>query len=313
MPNALPELDLEEVDVRTEWLGCAMEAPLFVTAMTGGTDEAAAVNRSIAAACQAVGVGMGLGSQRAMLADPACTETFQVRDVAPDICLAGNIGGAQLLEYDPERILRAVETVGASMLAVHLNAAQEAVQPEGTPRFRGVGAAIEQICKAAAIPIYIKEVGGGLSRETAARLADLGVAAIDVAGAGGTNWVQIEVQRQGAATGVAAYGLPTVWSLLEAGAGFPGPLMASGGVRSSRDVAVALALGAHACGVAWPVLRAYREGGTAAVTAYLETFVQDIRRQFFVHGAATPQEMGAVQAVLLGDTYAWARQRGLAP
>lgn len=311
VPEALPELDLADVDLRTRWLGRELAGPLFVTGMTGGTAAAADVNRGVAAGCQAVGLGMGLGSQRAMLADPECTETFQVRDVAPDICLAGNIGAAQLLEYDTDAVLAAVEAVGADMLAVHLNAAQEAVQPEGTPAFRGVADAIRRLCAASAIPVYIKEVGCGMSQATAARLADLGVAALDVAGAGGTSWPKIELQRSAGTSALAEHGIPTVWSLLEARRGFSGPLMASGGIRSSRHVAAMLALGATACGMAWPVLRAFQDGATGGVTAFLRGMLEDVRRQCFIHGAATCEAMRTVPVVLLGDTLAWARQRGV--
>jgi isopentenyl-diphosphate delta-isomerase len=295
---ALPELDLEEVDTATTLLGKRMAAPLLISSMTGGTPEARAINQRLAEAAQAAGIGMGLGSQRAAIEDPALEDTFRVRHVAPDILLLANLGAVQLnYGYGPEHCRRAVEMVEADALILHLNPLQEALQPEGETRFAGLLSRIEAVCQALEVPVVVKEVGWGMSEQVARQLADAGVAAIDVAGSGGSSWSQVEMhratterQRQVAAA-FADWGIPTADSLLLARRGAPAlPVIASGGIRDGIQIAKAVALGATACGVAGPFLRAASQP-TAAVTELIAVLVTQLRVAMFAAGAADVQAL----------------------
>ncbi|MFN3929561.1 MAG: type 2 isopentenyl-diphosphate Delta-isomerase, partial [Thermoflexus sp.] len=192
--RALPELDLQEVDLSTTFFGKTLKAPLLISSMTGGTEEAGRINRNLAEAAQARGIAMGLGSMRAALERPELLPTFQVRRYAPDILLFANLGAVQLnYGYTVDHCRRAVELVKADALILHLNPLQEALQPEGDTNFAGLLRKIEAVCKALPVPVVVKEVGWGISEEVARLLADAGVAAIDVAGAGGTSWSQVEM------------------------------------------------------------------------------------------------------------------------
>jgi len=290
---ALPGCDLEDVDTATTLLGKRMAAPLLISSMTGGTPEARAINQRLAEAAQAAGIGMGLGSQRAAIEDPALEDTFRVRHVAPDILLLANLGAVQLnYGYGPEHCRRAVEMVEADALILHLNPLQEALQPEGETRFAGLLSRIEAVCRALEVPVVVKEVGWGVSEQVARQLADAGVAAIDVAGSGGSSWSQVEMhratteQQRQVAAAFADWGIPTAESLLLARRGAPAlPVIASGGIRDGIQIAKAIALGATACGVAGPFLRAASQP-TAAVTELIAVLVTQLRVAMFAAGAA---------------------------
>jgi isopentenyl-diphosphate delta-isomerase len=295
---ALPELDLEEVDTAITLLGKRLAAPLLISSMTGGTPEARAINQRLAEAAQAAGIGMGLGSQRAAIEDPALEDTFRVRHVAPDILLLANLGAVQLnYGYGPEQCRRAVEMVEADALILHLNPLQEALQPEGETHFAGLLSRIATVCQALEVPVVVKEVGWGMSEQVARQLADAGVAAIDVAGSGGSSWSQVEMhrattehQRQVAAA-FADWGIPTADSLLLARRGAPAlPVIASGGIRDGIQIAKAVALGATACGVAGPFLHAASQP-TAAVTELIAVLMTQLRIAMFAAGAADVQAL----------------------
>ena len=303
---ALPGFDLEDVDTSTTLLDKRLAAPLLISSMTGGTPEASAINQRLAEAAQAAGIGMGLGSQRAAIEDPALADTYRVRHVAPDILLLANLGAVQLnYGYGPDECRRAVEMVEADALILHLNPLQEALQPEGETDFAGLLSKIEPVCQALGVPVIVKEVGWGISEQVARQLADAGVAAIDVAGAGGVSWSQVEMhratterQRQVAAA-FAGWGIPTAESLLLARRGAPGlPLIASGGIRDGIQIATAVALGAAACGIAGPFLRAASRS-TAAVAELIATLVAQLRVAMFAAGAANIQ---ALQRTLVHKT-----------
>ena len=290
---ALPGFDLEDVDPSTTLLGKRLVAPLLISSMTGGTPEAGAINRRLAEAAQAAGAGMGLGSQRAALEDPALVETYRVRHVAPDILLMANLGAVQLnYGYGPDHCRRAVEMVEADALILHLNPLQEALQPEGETRFAGLLSRIEAVCRALKVPVIVKEVGWGFSEPVARQLADAGVSAIDVSGAGGISWSQVEMhratterQRQVAAA-FADWGIPTAESLHMVRRGAPSlPAIASGGIRDGIQIAKAIALGAAACGVAGPFLHAADES-TAAVSELIAVLATQLRVAMFAAGAA---------------------------
>ncbi|MGE5223670.1 MAG: type 2 isopentenyl-diphosphate Delta-isomerase, partial [Omnitrophica WOR_2 bacterium] len=243
--QALPELNLEEVDLGLQVFGKDLKAPLLISSMTGGTPEAAEINRTLASAAQETRIAMGLGSQRAAIENPDLAATFQVRRYAPDVLLFANLGAVQLnYSYGIDQCRRAVDMAEADALILHLNALQEAVQPEGDTRFRGLLKKIEAVCRLLPVPVIAKEVGWGFSEQAARRLAEAGVAAIDIAGAGGTSWSQVEMHRaqnesqRRLAAAFIDWGIPTAESILQVRRVAPELLVfASGGIRTGIDIA----------------------------------------------------------------------------
>lgn len=302
--RALPELDLERIDLSQELFGRRLRSPLLISSMTGGTDEAAEINRRLAEAAQASGIAMGLGSQRAALEHPELAPSFQVRRYAPDVLLLANLGAIQLnYGYGVEQCRRAVEMIEADALILHLNALQEAVQPEGDTRWAGLLGKIEAVCRALPVPVIAKEVGWGFSRQDACWLAEAGVAAIDVAGAGGTSWSQVEMHRaktdsqRRLAAAFVDWGIPTAEAILNVRAAAPGlTVIASGGLRSGVDIAKCIALGARLGGMAGPFLKAAVRSSEDAVQA-IEEISREIRVCMFMTGAGSLQALGEVELI----------------
>jgi isopentenyl-diphosphate delta-isomerase len=298
--QALPELNLDEIDLSTTLLGKRLRAPLLISSMTGGTEAARTINRNLAQAAQAAGIAMGLGSQRAAIENPALAPTYQVRDLAPDILLFANLGAVQLnYGYGVDHCRRAVEMVEADALILHLNALQEAVQPGGDGNWKGLLRRIEAVCRALPVPVVVKEVGWGLSERVARQLAEAGVAALDVAGAGGTSWSEVEARRaptelhRRVASAFADWGLPTAETLLMARRGAPNlPIIASGGLRDGIDVAKCIALGAAAAGMAGPFLKAAAVS-TEAVSEAIAEITRVLRIAMFCAGAGSIPELQA--------------------
>jgi isopentenyl-diphosphate delta-isomerase len=290
--QAAPELDLAQVDTTTTLWGQKLRAPLLISSMTGGTERAHEINRRLARAAQAHGVAMGVGSQRAALLRPELADTFRVRDLAPDILLLANLGAVQLnYGYDVEYCREAVEMIGADALILHFNPLQEAIQPEGNANFSGLLNKVEAVCRTLGVPVIAKEVGWGISEQAARQLAGAGVAAIDVAGGGGTSWSEVEKHRAAtpAQRRIAGrfrdWGIPTAESILMAKRGAPGlPIIASGGLRHGIDVAKCIALGACAAGIARPFLKAAALSDQAADEAVAET-IAELRIAMFAAGA----------------------------
>lgn len=304
--TALPELDLAEVDTRTSFLGKPVNAPLLISSMTGGAAMAEKINLALAEAAEHLGLAMGVGSQRAAVADARLASTYQVRRVAPHIPLLANLGAVQLnFGFGVDHCRRAVEMIEADALILHLNPLQEAVQPEGNTNFKGLLAKIEQVCRALEVPVIVKEVGNGIGAADARRLVECGVHAIDVAGAGGTSWSEVERFRQNGEQGrrvagaFADWGLPTTECIREVRAALPDvTLIGSGGVRSGVDVAKAIALGADMAGTAKPALAsAIDERGAEAVIEGLEAFIKELRVAMFCSGCAN---LAALRALRLG-------------
>ena len=262
--QALPELNLADVDLTLTLFGRLLQAPLLISSMTGGTSQAAILNRTLALAAQETGIAMGLGSQRAALENPALASTFQVREAAPHILLFANLGAIQLNNgLGVEDCQRAVDMIEADGLILHLNPLQEAVQAEGDTDFRGLLGKIEAVCRTLDVPVIVKEVGWGLSARAARQLAGVGVAALDVAGAGGASWTQVEMHRaqtesqRSLAASFHDWGIPTAEAILQARQAAPGiPIFASGGLRTGGEIAKCIALGATLGGMAGPFLKA---------------------------------------------------------
>jgi isopentenyl-diphosphate delta-isomerase len=288
--NALPELDLDEIDLGVKFLGKRLKAPILISSMTGGFDLARKINRNLAAAAQHLGLAMGVGSQRVALEEPAVAASFQVRDVAPDILLFGNLGAVQLnYGYTLEHCRRAVEMIGADGLILHLNVLQEAAQPEGNRNFKGLTSKIAAVCRQAEFPVVVKEIGSGISAEVAVRLRDAGVRAIDVAGRGGTSWYTVEARRlsggEEAKSTFSAWGIPTDEALIEVRRALPDiPLVASGGVRSGLDVAKCLALGADVAALGQPLLASALESADKVIE-FLAGIIHEIKIAMLCAGA----------------------------
>ncbi len=297
--QALPDLDLADIDLSTDIFGKSLRVPLLISSMTGGTERAHIINRTLAAAAQAAGIAMGLGSMRAALEDPSLAESFRVvRPVAPDILLFANLGAVQLnYGYTVDHCRRAVEMVEADALFLHFNALQEALQPEGDTNFGGLLDKVEAVCTNLEVPVVAKEVGWGLSEDTARRLVNAGIAAIDVAGAGGTSWSQVEmyradteIRRQVAAT-FRDWGIPTAESIQMVRRGAPDlPIIASGGLRNGLDVAKTVALGARLAGMAGPFLKA-AVVSTEQVLDMIEVTASELRTTMFCIGVLSLDDL----------------------
>ncbi len=293
---ALPELDLAEIDTRATFLGKPISAPLLISSMTGGASVAERINLALAEAAERLGLPMGVGSQRAAVVDARLAPTYQVRRVAPRIPLLANLGAVQLnYGFGVDQCRRAVEMIEADALILHLNPLQEAVQPEGNTNFKGLLHKIEHLCRTLEVPVVVKEVGNGIGARDAQRLYACGVRIIDVAGAGGTSWSEVERYRQPDEQGrrvagaFADWGLPTTECIRAVRAALPDvTIIGSGGVRSGVDVAKAIALGADLAGTAKPALAsAIDERGAEAVVEGLTAFIRELRVAMFCSGCAT--------------------------
>lgn len=294
--QALPEIDLAEVDPSRMLFGRRVGAPLLISSMTGGAEHAAALNQALAEAAQVWRVPMGVGSQRAAIEHAELAPSFQVRRFAPDVPLFANLGAVQLnYGYGVDECRRAVDMVQADALILHFNALQEAVQPHGNTNFAGLLGKIEQVCRQVGVPVIAKEIGHGIAADVAQRLQACGVAAIDVGGAGGTSWSEVESHRaartveQRAAASFAGWGIPTTQAIVEArrALGEEALVFGSGGVRNGIDVAKAIALGADVAGLALPFLKAAEQDAAAGVGEALEQLIRELRIAMFCIGART--------------------------
>ncbi len=296
--QALPEIDLVEVDTSLTLFGKRLRAPLLISSMTGGTQKAAHFNQLLARAAQEFGLAMGVGSQRAAIEDPSLEDTFRIaRQEAPDALLFANLGAVQLnMGYGIGEYQRAVDMLAANALILHLNPLQEALQPEGDTKFRGLLNRIEEICRNLTVPVIAKEVGWGISAAAAKQLLDAGVAAIDLAGAGGTSWSQVEMYRQRdpqraqMISHFQDWGIPTAQCLVEIKQKFPNAcIFASGGLQNGIDLAKSLALGATLGGIAGPLLRAANEGYDQ-LSKLISLILEELRICMFATGKMTLAE-----------------------
>ena len=299
--DALPELAVREVDLRTLFAGKRLDAPLIIAAMTGGVDRAETINRDLASVAEELGIGFAFGSQRPLLTK-GIRAGYQVRDIAPNALVLGNIGVVQAAETETERLAAMVETCGADALVVHLNPAMEVVQPEGDDDFRGGVETIARLVEGLPCPVVVKETGCGLSRGVGERIASLGVKWVDTSGAGGTSWVAVEANRAEGdqrALGEAFWdwGIPTAASVVQLN-GLGLGICATGGVRNGVQIARAIALGAACGGIARPFLQAHARGGREAVKQTAQRIISEIRIATLLAGARTLAELQSKPVVI---------------
>lgn len=316
--QALPEVDKKKVDTSTVFFNHRFDAPIMIASMTGGHPDTLKINQRLALAAGELGIGIGVGSQRAALEDASQTASFRVvRDVAPDVFVHANIGVFQLKEYGVEAALRCVEMIDADALAIHLNFLQEAIQPEGDTDALGCLAVIRRVCQEISVPVIVKETGAGISKEVADALVDAGVSAIDVGGMGGTTWAGVEVYRAMEIGDVMGehlgrvfwnWGLPTAASIVECTGRVP--VIASGGVRSGVDVLKALRLGACICGIALPLVKPAMENEQRVIEA-LERFIEELKVAMFLCGCSRVEAAEGLPVVITGWLRQWLESRGV--
>ncbi len=321
--RALPEINLEEIDLSTKVFNHEFCAPIIIEGMTGGTERALKINASLAQAVEELGLGMGVGSQRAAIEDPSLEKTFSIaRRKAPNAFLIANMGGSQLRRgYGIREAIKAMEMINADALAIHLNPLQECIQPEGETDYKGILEKIKELSDRLDIPVIVKETGAGISSEDAKMLKDAGVDGIDVAGAGGTSWAAVEYYRAKGKGEKSAqmlgellwdWGIPTVISLIEVVESVDLTVIASGGVRSGLDVAKALSLGADLTGLAHPVLVPALKG-SEEVKRMLGYVIEQLRNVMFLVGARKIEDLRNLPVVIIGRTADWLRARGFNP
>jgi len=321
--RALPEIKRDRISLSTSVLNHKLSAPLIVGAMTGGSVETTKINAAIAQAVEELGLGMGVGSQRAAIDNPKLEHTFAVvREKAPTAFLIANIGAPQLGRgYGVREARRAVDMIKADALAIHLNPLQEAVQPEGETDYAEVLKKIGEVAQTIDVPVIVKETGAGIAAEEAKMLEAAGVTGIDVAGAGGTSWAAVEYHRAKKARDESRqrlgenfwdWGIPTAASLIEVVQSVHLTVIASGGIRSGTDVAKALALGADFASTALPVLYPATKS-SEEVKKMLQFAIEELRNAMFLVGAESIQKLRGAPVVVVGKTAEWLRVRGFHP
>ncbi len=304
--NALPELDLDEIDPSAELFGRRFSLPLFISSMTGGYDGATPVNATLAQFCESRNLPMGVGSQRAMLENPDLEASFSVvRDHAPTAFIAANIGGVQLASgWTETKTRRLIDAIRADAVIVHLNSTQELVQPEGDRSFRGILAGIRRLVSESDVPVIVKETGAGISGDVAVKLMDAGVAAVDVAGAGGTSWSRVEAwRRDDGDHSLDEWGIPTVDCLLDV-APLRSPafrIIASGGVRTADDALKCLCLGAEMVAMAQPIIAVVKSEGLAGLHAFADRFTRELTHRMLLIGVASVNECQPSHLRILGQ------------
>jgi isopentenyl-diphosphate delta-isomerase len=309
--NALPEIDFDEIQTTTEFLGYRFGAPIIIDSMTGGTPEALKINSRLGILAETFGFGMGLGSQRAGLKSGSLAETYSVaRKNAPSAFLIANIGGAQLAEgLDIKMIEKIISMIDANALVIHLNPLQELIQPEGEPRYRGVLEKISKITESINIPIIVKEVGAGISREVAMILEKAKVHCINIAGSGGTSWAGVEKIRANKVKNSVKehlgelfwdWGIPTALSLIEVRNSVELPLIASGGIRNGLEIAKCISLGANMCAMAFPFLKA-ASASKENLFKFSEQIINELKGTMFLTGSSNILDLSKSRLILTGE------------
>ncbi|MHA1238534.1 MAG: type 2 isopentenyl-diphosphate Delta-isomerase [Candidatus Odinarchaeia archaeon] len=320
--RAVPRVSKSEIDLSVEFLGHKFKAPFLISAMTGGHPVSEKINANLAEAAQTLGIGLGVGSQRAAIEDPSLEYTFKVaREKAPDIFLIGNLGIPQISQENGlECAKKAVDMIDANALAIHLNPLQEAIQPEGETDYTGVLNSIANIANNINVPVIVKETGAGICWEDANKLRKCGVAAIDISGVGGTSWAAVESHRLKNKNKTSTlrnfgeifwdWGIPTAVSTAEVAYYSSLPVIASGGIRSGLDAAKAIALGASMVGIALPLLKPALKSPESVVNL-IKSFIEELRITMYLVGASNINELKRVKLVILGKTANWLKARGV--
>ncbi len=313
--NALPEINKEEIDISTNVFGKKLESPLVITAITGGHPSALKINKELALAAKKEKIGLGLGSQRAAIENPDLVDTYSIaRENAENSLLIGNIGAPQLIgnpEKSKEFAQKAIDMIDADILAIHLNALQESIQPEGDINATGYIDAIQTIAEDIDVPIMAKETGTGIASEEGRALEKAGVNFIDVAGAGGTSWAAVETYRdEDRYLGELFWdwGIPTAVSTVELSNSLNIPIISSGGIRSGLDAAKAIALGANSVGIALPILKDAFIGHDEIIN-FIKKFNDSLKIAMFLVGANNLDELKNSNLIIKGETKDWLEER----
>jgi len=308
--DALPELDIDAIDLSCTLLGKTLRAPILIAAMTGGTERAQRINLELAAIAEERGYAFGLGSQRAMHRRKEALSTYAVRSAAPTALLLGNLGVVQASRMSTAEIRDLLAAVSADALCIHLNPAMEIVQEEGDRDFRGGLDTLARLVNELGLPVIAKETGCGLSHEVAAKLRRVGVAHVDVSGAGGTSWVAVETQRARAekkALGQSfwEWGIPTAASVAWVHAHGFETVFATGGIQSGLEIAKAIALGASAGGIARAALQALEQSGPAGARAFFDRVEAELRAALLLTGSSDVSGLRRAPRVITGELRDW--------
>ena len=313
--HALPEVDFDEINVKVEFLGKKLSAPFLIASMTGGHPETKEINKKLALAVQELGIGMGVGSQRAAIEDERVADSFSiVREFAPKAFIYANVGISQVLKYGVEFVEKAIEMIDADAIAIHLNFLQEAIQPEGDRNAKNCLNVLEEVCESIKVPVIVKETGAGISRDIAIKLKLIGVDAIDVGGKGGTSWSGVEVYRakdkvtKEVGMDFWDWGIPTAFCIAECYDILP--VIATGGLRSGLDLAKALALGAKVGSSALPFLKAVVKEGVEGVKNLFNYYIKGLKIAMFLTGCRTVDELRKVPIFITGTFKDWLELRG---
>lgn len=318
--RAIPEIDMDEIDTSVELFGRTLSAPFIITAITGGAPETAPLNEKLAIAATSTGIGIGVGSQRAAIEDPTLEDTYRIiRDNAPEGLVIANLGAPQFSKgYGTIEAEKAIEMVEADCLAIHLNALQEAIQPEGDTNYSGVLDRLKELSNNLKTPIIAKETGAGICAEDARRLEQVGVAGIDVSGVGGTSWAGVEAiraknrkqfDREQMGILFWDWGIPTAATTFEVAITIQGVVLSSGGIRTGLDVAKALALGANAAGAALPFLKV--ADSPVKIEERIKEYINGLKIAMFLTGCRTIQDLQEQSKVVItGNTREWLQIRG---
>lgn len=319
--RALPEIDLDDVSTEATLFGKKLKAPLIISAITGGTEEAKKINETLARMAEEKGVGIGVGSQRIAVAHPETEHTFRVvRDLAPTTFVMGNIGCPQLsLGWGVGEARRCVEMVDADALALHMNPLQEAIQLGGDTNYRGILDKVKEITGALDVPVVMKETGCGVSYEDAVRMEAVGAKGVEVSGVGGTSWSAVEYHiarevgkkdQEYLGRALWNWGIPTAVSVAETSQRTSLTVIASGGIRTGVEIAKSISLGADAIGIAKPFLEKAVEGYDA-LSQHVDYIIKELKVVMFLVGARNLEELKHVPVLILGRTADWLRLRGI--
>ncbi|MCH8906023.1 MAG: type 2 isopentenyl-diphosphate Delta-isomerase [Candidatus Heimdallarchaeota archaeon] len=319
VPKSIPNTDYHKISLTTSFLSHSFTAPVLVAGMTGGYPEAQKINLSLARVCSKLGIPMGVGSQRAMVVNHDMIPTYDVKKEVPDVFLIGNLGLVQFSEnFTLDDYFFAQEKIDADAMALHVNAFQELCQPEGDVNFTGAWDWLEKICQNSSVPVVGKEVGSGIGWEEVKKMQEIGCAAVDVGGSGGTSWAKIEIMRHegddppfSLDDPTLRWGIPTSFATWEATEKTTIPIISTGGISHGLMAAKALAMGANMVGIARPVLKALMNGGEKEAETWLVYFIETIKRVMFLMGVSNIKDLRKQKDMLIptGRAFQWLTRR----